>query len=110
MNKAPEERAAELLTRLTVEEKIYQLTAEMLFEVGDDYDEKRNPLHGSYRNPGHFMHQGKEKPASPAEVCERINSDVKKSIEEQPHGIPPIETARLFTERSGEWRQTSRSR
>lgn len=91
MNKAPEERAAELLTRLTVEEKIYQLTAEMLFEVGDDYDEKRNPLHGSYRNPGHFMHQGKEKPASPAEVCERINSDVKRSIEAQPHGIPPIE-------------------
>lgn len=53
MNTA-KERAFALLNELSVEEKLYQLSGEMLFEVGEDYETKRNPMHGNYRNAGHF--------------------------------------------------------
>ena len=84
-------QAEELLEKMTLEEKIYQVTAEMIFDIDGDYENRRDPLCGSYRNPGHFMHHDREKPASPAEVTERINRDMEISIKAQPHGIPPIE-------------------
>ena len=88
---SPEARAAALLRELTLDEKIRQVTADMYFDVDGDYDARRDPLCGSYRNPGHFMHQKRETPAAPAEVAAKINKDVKASIEAQPHRIPPIE-------------------
>ncbi len=91
MEKNAKERAAALLAEMTLEEKIYQVTADMIFEVDGEYEKKRNPMHGSYRNPGHFMHHTREKPAGPAEVTKQINEDVRHSIEAQPHSIPPIE-------------------
>ncbi|MBQ7542681.1 MAG: glycoside hydrolase family 3 C-terminal domain-containing protein [Clostridia bacterium] len=91
MMESPEVRAAALLCELTTDEKIRQVTADMYFDVDGDYDKHRNPLCGSYRNPGHFMHQNRSAPASPAQVAEKINADVHCSIEAQPHGIPPIE-------------------
>ena len=91
MQHSPEQRAAALLNKLTLDEKIYQVTAGMYFEADGDYDKNRNPLHGSYRNPGHFMHYTRPAPASPAEVAEKINGDVRASIAAQPHAIPPIE-------------------
>lgn len=87
----PKERAKELLKELSVDEKIYQLSGEMLFDVGGDYEKRRNPMHGNYRNPGHFIHATVGKPVSPSEVAKRINRDVKLSIEAQPHKIPPIQ-------------------
>ena len=89
MNETLDARVDALLRAMTLEEKIRQLTGEMLFDVDEDYDERRNPLCGSYRNPGHFMHQ--TKPASPAAVTARINKDMEASIAAQPHGIPPLE-------------------
>ncbi|MBR6313706.1 MAG: glycoside hydrolase family 3 C-terminal domain-containing protein [Clostridia bacterium] len=91
ITKSPEARAAALLRDLTLDEKIYQVTADMYFDVDGDYDARRDPLCGSYRNPGHFMHQDRETPASPAEVAAKINADVQRSIDAQPHHIPPIE-------------------
>lgn len=92
MNDTPERRAAALLKKMTVEEKLRQVTADMYFNVeGADYAARRDPLCGSYRNPGHFMHYERQSPASPAEVTEKINEDVRGSIEAQPNGIPPIE-------------------
>ena len=92
MNDTPERRAAALLKKMTVEEKLRQVTADMYFHVdGEEYDARRDPLCGSYRNPGHFMHYKRKTPASPAEVTEKINEDVRKSIAAQPNGIPPIE-------------------
>ena len=82
-------RADALLREMSLDEKIRQLTSEMLFDVDETYNERRNPLCGSYRNPGHFMHQ--KRPASPAAVTRQINEDVKISIDAQPHHIPPIE-------------------
>ena len=75
-------RAKELLDRLSLEEKLYQLSSQMLFEVEADYESKRNHKEGNYRNPGHFMHAGRETPASPAEVAERINRDVLLTMQE----------------------------
>ena len=91
MNDRAAQQAEALLNQLSLEEKIYQVTAEMIFDPTGDYSDRRNPLCGSYRNPGHFMHYQRSAPASPAEVTAQINDDMRRSIEAQPHGIPPIE-------------------
>lgn len=85
------ERAKELLAKMTTEEKLYQLTSQMIYSIDENYDKERDPMRGNYRNPGHFMHHKRPKPASAREVAEQINHDVKMSIEAQPHSIPPIE-------------------
>ena len=85
------QQAKELLSKLSLEEKLYQLSSQMIYSVEEDYEEKRDPKEGNYRNPGHFMHHTREKPATPAEVTARINRDVKMSMDVQPHNIPPIE-------------------
>ena len=90
-NSSPERRAEALLSELSLDEKIFQVTADMIFEVDEAYNETRDPMLGSYRNPGHFMHYRRQTPASPAEVAAQINEDVKRSIAAQPHAIPPIE-------------------
>ena len=87
----PAIRAQKLLEQLSLEEKLYQLSAQMLFGVESDYEQKRNPKEGNYRNPGHFMHAKREKPAPPSEVAERINRDVRLTMDAHPHAIPPIE-------------------
>jgi len=85
------QRAQELLAQLSLDEKLYQLSSQMIYSVEEDYEQKRNPMQGNFRNPGHFMHHGKTEPVTPAQVTERINRDVKMSMEAQPHAIPPIE-------------------
>lgn len=95
------QRAEALLQTLSTEEKLRQLTADMLFDVTGDYETRRDPLCGSYRNPGHFMHYKRETPASPAEVARRIARDVSLSVKAQPHGIPPIENGEAL--HSAQW-------
>lgn len=87
----PKQRAEELLSRMTLEEKMYQLSAQMVYSVGEDYETQREHKQGNYRNPGHFMHYDRPEPVGPAAVTERINRDVQLSMDAQPHGIPPIE-------------------
>ena len=87
---SPEARAKELLGQLSIEEKLHQLTAQMVFDIGEGYEERRDPLRGCYRNPGHFMHQNGTI-STPGQVTERINRDIEISIKAQPHGIPPLE-------------------
>lgn len=94
-------RAEALLKELSLEEKLYQLSGCMIFSVEENYEEIRNPLHGNYRNPGHFMHATRKVPASPSEVAARINRDMKLSIEAQPHNIPPIEHGEAL--HGGQW-------
>ena len=90
MPASPAARAKELLSQLSTEEKLHQLTAQMVFDIDETYEERRDPLRGCYRNPGHFMHQG-GKISSPGDVARRINRDVEESMKAQPHGIPPLE-------------------
>ena len=52
-----EEQAKKLLSELTLDEKLRQLTSQIVFDIDDKYEERRDPLCGNYRNPGHFMHQ-----------------------------------------------------
>ena len=88
---SPRARAEALLKTLTLEEKMYQLSAQMMWEVESDYEEKRNHKEGNYRNPGHFMHFDCPEPATPAEVAQRINRDVQLTMDAHPHPIPPLE-------------------
>ena len=84
-------RAEELLKQLSLEEKLHQLTAQMVFDIDEEYESRRRDhLCGSYRNPGHFMHRD-GKISTPGEVARRINRDVEISMEKQPHAIPPLE-------------------
>lgn len=83
-------RAKELLKQMSMEEKLYQLSGCMIFDIGETYDQCRNPLYGNYRSAGHFMHWKRKEPAAPSEVAARINQDIRASIEAQPHGIPPL--------------------
>ena len=92
MDNNSKKRAEELLKKMTLEEKLHQLSSAMIFEVDNpDYEEKRDPLCGNYRNPGHFLHRHRKTPATPEEVANKINRDVQLSIEAQPNNIPPIE-------------------
>lgn len=93
MNKSlsPEKRAKLLLDAMTTEEKLWQLSADMIFEIGSDYEQKREHRHGHFRNPGHFMHYTEKGVQTPREVAKRINRDIKLSMDSGPHGIPPIE-------------------
>lgn len=84
-------RAKLLLEQLSLEEKMYQLSGQMIYSVKSDYEKKRNFKEGNNRNPGHFMHAGRPKPATPSEVAERINRDVRLTMEAHPHAVPPIE-------------------
>ena len=88
---SPRARAEALLKTLTLEEKMYQLSAQMVWDVKEDYEDKRNHKEGNYRNPGHFMHFDRPEPATPAEVAQRINRDVQLTMDAHPHPIPPLE-------------------
>ena len=91
MQNTPANRAKELLSQLSLEEKLYQISCQMIFDMNDDYEQKRNHKQGNFRNPGHFMHYDRPEPASPAEVTARINRDVQLTMDAHPHAIPPIE-------------------
>lgn len=86
------ERTADLLSRMTIQEKLFQLSTQIIFDVfGDEYKQKRDHRLGSFRNPGHFMHYKDNKTSKPSEVARFINEDVRKSVEASRLGIPAIE-------------------
>ena len=87
----PKQRAAELLSRMSLEEKLYQLSGQMVFSIGEKYETEREHRMGNFRNPGHFMHYERPEAAPASEVAERINRDVRLSMDAQPNGVPPIE-------------------
>lgn len=93
MNKSPLERAEELLSELSLEEKVCQLSCQMLYPIRDDYEERRMYKFGNFRNPGHFLHEHKGEPVPPAEVTDTINRDIRLSMENNSKRIPPIEHA-----------------
>ena len=90
--RSPEERARDLINRMTLDEKVFQISTQIIFDVlGGEYKEKRDYRLGSFRNPGHFMHWKDKKTSSPSEVARFINRDVGKSVEANRFGIPAIE-------------------
>ncbi len=93
MSKTPAQRAEELLSKLTLEEKICQLSCQMLYPIREDYEERRLYKFGNFRNPGHFLHEHRGEPVSPAEVTDAINRDIRLSMEQNSQSVPPIEHA-----------------
>ena len=91
MIKTAEIKARELLSDLSLDEKIYQLCCQMVYPIREDYDSKRSYKVGNCRNIGHFLHESKGKPLSPEEVTEAINNEIRRISESNSHSIPPLE-------------------
>ena len=81
-------RVEDLLSRMTVEEKVNQASAELLRM--NEYYEKRNYALGHVRNVGHFLPEG-NLPNDPKSVAERINEDTRLSMEANRWGIPVLQ-------------------
>lgn len=65
----------------------------MLYPIREDYEQCRLYKFRNFRNPGHFLHENRGGPVSPAEVTDEINRDIRKSMECNSQSIPPIEHA-----------------
>ena len=87
------QRAEELLAKLSLEEKLCQLSCQMLYPIREDYEQRRLYKFGNFRNPGHFLHEHRGGPVSPAEVTDAINRDIRLSMECNSQCVPPIEHA-----------------
>lgn len=83
-----EQRVDDLIRLMTLEEKVYQLRSQLLFD--DEYAAKRNWKVGHYRNRAHFLHSGSKGPIGTVECAEAINEDQRKSIEANRLGIPAL--------------------
>ena len=83
-----EKRVEDLLSRMSLEEKVAQASAQLLFM--DEFYEKRDYTKGHIRNVGHFLPDG-GLPNDPKTVAERINEDTQKSIEASRWGIPVLQ-------------------
>ena len=79
-----EKRVKDLMGRLSTEEKVQQITAQLLF--GGEFYVKRSYPAGHIRNVGHFL-----KGATPREVAEAINEDTRRSIAASRWGIPVLQ-------------------
>ena len=83
-----EKRADDLIARMPLEEKVFQLRSQMKFMP--QYHERDFRV-GNVRNIGHFMHVDAVKPVSASACAEAINADTKKSIEASRWGIPVLQ-------------------
>ena len=86
----PQVRAELLLKQMTLEEKICQVQADMIFD-GYEAFEKRNYLLGSVRNRGHFLFKNADHEVTHREVARAVNRDTKLSIEKSRLGIPVLQ-------------------
>lgn len=82
------ERVEDLLKRMTIEEKVDQISAQLLWM--DEFYEKRNYAVGHIRNVGHFL-PDENLPNDPRSVAERINEDTRLSMKSSRWGIPVLQ-------------------
>ena len=83
-----EKRVEDLISRMTIEEKVNQMSAQLLFM--HEFYEKRDYSKGHVRNIGHFLWDGNI-PNNPESVAKHINEDTRRSIEESRWGIPVLQ-------------------
>ena len=83
-----EQRVEDLMSRMSLEEKVNQMSAQLLFM--DDFFEERDYTKGHIRNIGHFLWDG-NLPNDPNSVAKQINNDTKHSIEANRWGIPVLQ-------------------
>lgn len=82
------QRVEDLLGRMSLEEKVNQMSAELLFM--DQFYEKRDYTKGHVRNVAHFLWAG-NLPNDAKSAAERINEDTKFSMEANRWGIPVLQ-------------------
>ncbi|MBT7702190.1 MAG: beta-glucosidase [Verrucomicrobia bacterium] len=78
-------RVEDLLSRMSVEEKVAQLRSQMIY---DPEDPRRDHTTGHIRSLTHFSHR--KQPKSATECAKINNEDIRKSIEASAHGIPVL--------------------
>lgn len=83
-----EKRVDDLISRMTLEEKVSQLLCNM-FYMKHYYE--RDFRVGHTRNIAHFMHRETTDTISANSCAEAINNDIRKSIEANRWGIPALE-------------------
>lgn len=83
-----EKRADDLIGRMTLEEKVFQLQSQMKFL--HEYKDRDFRV-GNVRNIGHFMHKDAKAPVSASACAEAINTDTRKSVEASRWGIPVLQ-------------------
>ena len=79
-----EKRVRDLMKRMSVEEKVDQISAQLLFM--EEFYDRRDYRKGHIRNVGHFMPG-----AGPRETAEAINEDTRRSMEASRWGIPVLQ-------------------
>ena len=87
-NLSAEQRADDLLSRMTTKEKVDQISAQLLFF--NEFFEKRDYAKGHVRNIGHFLWEGNIK-NNPSNVAKYINDDTRRSIKASRWGIPVLQ-------------------
>ena len=83
-----EKRVKDLMKRMSDEEKVAQISAQLLFM--DQFYQERDYTKGHIRNVGHFLPDGGF-PNDPRTVAERINEDTRRSMEASRWGIPVLQ-------------------
>ena len=83
-----DQRVEDLMSRMSLEEKVNQMSAQLLFM--DQFFEERDYTKGHIRNIGHFLWDGNI-PNDPASAAKHINEDTKRSIEASRWGIPVLQ-------------------
>lgn len=91
-NLSYEERAKDLLSKMSLDEKILQICSDMIRE--SDGADLRDFRRGHFRSSAHFIHWDFEKkqlePKTTKDAAEHINADVERSMQESSHAIPAI--------------------
>lgn len=82
------QRVEDLMSRMSLEEKVNQMSAQLLFM--DQFYEKRDYTKGHVRNVGHFLWDG-NLPNDAASAAQRINEDTQLSIQANRWGIPVLQ-------------------
>jgi len=97
-----EERVKDLIGRMTLEEKVYQLRSQLIFK--NQYNERDFKV-GHVRNIAHFLHYETNEFVTPKICAEAINQDQRKSIEASRLGIPVLQNGEAL--HGANWGQTT---
>ncbi len=82
------QRVEDLMSRMSLEEKVNQMNAQLLFM--DKFYEERDYTKGHVRNVAHFLWAG-NLPNDAKSAAQRINEDTKLSMEANRWGIPVLQ-------------------
>ena len=82
------QRVEDLMSRMSLEEKVNQMSAQLLFM--DQFYKNRDYTKGHVRNVGHFIWDG-NLPNDAASAAQRINEDTQLSIQANRWGIPVLQ-------------------